>query len=341
MSQDAEKPVLEPRVDVAYQLTTRLTELEFQVASQKNSVSARLVAAAGVLGFLLSTITGIFTLDDQLFRKPDQEKEAEYNAFKGDIRSIISINEDAAKSPNTMGFANQKIQSILQDVNRLLRLLGLDATRKNGKYFIGSYDYSILSQASYQGGNVGATLKFAEESVKTADNTHTRSEALRGEAFMIMQARGESGESDAINALDEAEKALNEATENEMPSYAVAFDRAYLYVTRSWIDGDLAKCVKAADDASKALSLVSPKDNPMMGSAYQMVAGQIVGDIPSQRCPITSFPAVIQSLAASMVAQPGGAALGSAVGAGGTNPFQTNVKAGGVDPSAGWPAGKF
>ncbi len=79
----------------------------------------------------------------QLFWKPDEEKIGEYNAFKGDIRSIISINEDALKTvnnnaaPNVMAiaFSNQKIQSILQDVNRLLRLLGPSATRKDGEVF--------------------------------------------------------------------------------------------------------------------------------------------------------------------------------------------------------------
>lgn len=340
MSEDAGKLGLEPRVDVAYELTTRLTELESKVESQRKSLWALLGTAAGVLGFFLSTITGIFTLDDQIIRKPDEDRIAEYNAFKGDIRSIISINEDAVKTPNMAGFANQKIQSILQDVNRLLRLLGPGAMRKDGKYFIGSYDYSILSQASYQGGNVDATLKFAEESVRAADNTHTRSEALRTEAFMIMQARGEAGESDAVNALNQADRALDEATENEMPSYAIAFDRAFLYVTRSWIDGNVAKCGKAADEAGKALSLVSPKDNPMMNVAYEMVAKQIASGILGEQCPISSFPAVIQYWAASMAARPGETPLATAGGVGGANPLQTDATAGGVRSPTGWPSSK-
>lgn len=328
MAEDADQPAVEPRVDVAYALTTRVTELEAKLESERSSLWARLGATAGVLGLLLSIVNGAFTLVDQLFWKPDEEKVGEYNAFKGDVRSIISIDEDALKAANNPGapdgvalaFANQKTQSILQDVNRLLRLLGSSATRKDGKYFIGSYDYSVLSQASYSGGNAESALRFAREAVKSADNTHTKSEALRSEAIMIMQARGNAGEAEAQDAIGEAEEALDQA-DGEMPSYAIAFDRAFLYVTRSTIEMNTGKCVKAVGDAGKALAIVSPKDNPMMAAASQMVAAQIAAATRGQSCPISAFPALIQSLAASTFAQPNAAALPSAAGAGGANPW--------------------
>ncbi len=198
------------------------------------------------------------------------------------------------------------------------------------KYFIGSYDYNILSQASYQGGNAAGALQFADEAVNAADNTHTKSEALRSKAIVIMQARGNSGAPDAENALHEAEEALDKVTGNEMPSYAIAFDRAFLYVTMSMIDLNIGNCTRAAEDAAKALSFVSPTDNPIMNSAYGMVATQIAGGIQGQRCPVSSFPAVIQSLASSMPAQPIATAPASAVGSQRANPFQPNATASGL-----------
>ena len=214
-------------------------------------------------GLLLSILNGAFTLVDQLVWKPDEEKIGEYNAFKGDIRSLISIDEDLLKQTNNtmaLAYANQKKQSVLQDVNRLLRLLGASATVTDGKYFIGSYDYNILSQAAYQGGNVEAALRFSNNAVQAADNTHTRSEALRTQAIMIMQVRGASGLPDAENALNDAESDLVTAR-NTMPYYAVAYDRASLYVTRFGIDLALGKCADATEQAKKALSLVSYQED--------------------------------------------------------------------------------
>ena len=312
MSDDSMKSKTEPSVDVAYALTTRLTELEAKVETDKNSIWGKAGAVAGVFGLILSIINGAFTLVDQLIWKPDEEKIGEYNAFKGDVRSLISIDEDLLKQQtnNTMAlaYANQKKQSVLQDVNRLLRLLGTSATLKDGRYFIGSYDYNILSQDSYQGGNVEAALRFSKDAVQAADNTHTRSEALRTQAFMIMQVRGASGLAEAERALDDAESDLNTATNAEMPNYAVAFDRASLYVTRFGFDLALGKCTDAAEQAKKALSIVSYQDDAALRAAYQGTAAQLntAFQMQSQSCPISLLASTIPNLLGSSAAQPSG-----------------------------------
>ena len=319
MSVDFMNSKSEPPVDVAYQLTTRLTELEAKVETDKNSIWARTGAVAGVFGLFLSIINGAFTLVDQLIWRPDEEKIGEYNAFKGDVRSLISIDEDLLKqsnNPMVLAYANQKKQSVLQDVNRLLRLLGPSASAKDGKYFIGSYDYNILSQASYQGGNVEAALRFSKDAVQAADNTHTRSELLRSQAFMIMQAHGASGLPEADQALDDAESDLNAATNSEMPIYAVAFDRAALYVTRFGFDLALGKCTDAADQAKKALSIVSYQEDPSLRAAYQGTAAQLNDRLQqvAHSCPISFFASTMPNLPGSAAAQPGGPSPASAPG---------------------------
>src|SRR5271166_3845513 len=91
MSDDATELRAQPPTDVAYELATRLTALESKVETQKNSIWARSGTIAGVFGLLLSIINGGFTLFDQLFWKPDEEKVAEYNSFKTDVRLLISV----------------------------------------------------------------------------------------------------------------------------------------------------------------------------------------------------------------------------------------------------------
>ena len=230
-----------PREDVIYDLTSRVShvETEFQ---KDHSGWGRLGAAAGLLGLAISIANGAFTFADEVFRKPDDEKAADYNAFKTDIRSIVDINADlaikSAGGPSGANpvfaaqAANTKIQSVLQDAERLLRLLGPDATAVSGKYYIGSNDYSILSGAAYGGGNLKLASDYADDAVRAADNFHAKSEALRTKATMQFQVQGSPAcQPPRPRCRPRSTKPLASHTE-----YGVPFDRASLYATKSSVE---------------------------------------------------------------------------------------------------------
>jgi hypothetical protein len=286
-----------PSAPIPEPLTARLDALEQKLAAHRTSRLAQVGAVAGLVGLTISIINGLFTLLDATVRKPDAERAAQYSAFKSDMRTLVSLTQeisgamlpDGSINVANANAANIKIQSTMEDIGRLLRLLGKAAEDRNGKYYVGSYDYCILGQAAYGGGNLDAALRYVDACVRAADNPHSKGEALRVKALMIFQVRGPAGVGQSLETMGQALTLAQGRTDPGAPT-----DRANVLASMASVEAFSGRCADAADHALQALR--AGADLPTVTQRYirQMVAGGLAGQ---ERCPIGRFPEAVRALA--------------------------------------------
>ena len=289
--------------DNIYDLSRRLGALEASVKEDRESLSRKLGGIAAATALILSILTGIFTVFDRIITKPNDDKTTEYNQLKSDIRSMINIQEQASEKSNTesnpqnkttiIQSANIQVQSLLQDSERLLRLIESDKSKRDlGKFSLGSYDYSVLSEVAYNGGDLNLAMKYADKTIEMSDNFHTKDQAYRAKAMMIYQINGASGLQDAKQAISEGLAALSGRHE-----WGIAIDQADLYSVLMFIEANSGDCKEAAESGSRSVELISTPDIPPGSRKY--ILNELSAAFAGQsRCNRSTFPSnVIVALA--------------------------------------------
>jgi hypothetical protein len=281
-----------------YDLTTRLARLEAQVEAERQTTHRRFGGMASAVALGISIFVGLFTIFDRVVTKPSEEKSAEYNQLKADIRSIITIGEDATEknlSANdqnriaTAQAAYSQTQSLLQDAERLLKLINHDGNSADRRFSLGSADYGILAQAAYAGGDVASALKYADDSVDAADNFHVKSESLRTKAVMIATVGGPG-------AIQSAEATIKQAVDSlaSRSGFQITIDRAYLYSTQATIEANGGDCAASARSAQTVVDLVSGSEiaAPAQHYVFAFMGGGLTGQ---SRCPLAGYSEAVRA----------------------------------------------
>ena len=282
-----------------YDLATRLGVLEGKVEAERQTTHRRFGGLASAVALGISIFVGLFTIFDRVVTKPSEERAAEYNQLKADIRSIITSNEDAAEKSNAATNQQNRIaasqgafaqnESLLQDAQRLLKLINHDGGGKDRRFSLGSSDYDILSQAAYAGGDVASALKFADNAVDAADNLHVKSEALRLKANMIVTVGGPGATQSAEATIKQALDGLASSSGAE-----ISIERTNLYSQRAAIEANGGDCPASARSAQMAVSAISGPEVPAQIQRY--VLGTMTGFLQGQsRCPLAGYPDAVRA----------------------------------------------
>ncbi|GEM_PF-3727990 len=162
---------------------------------------------AAVIGFVLSTANGGFTVYDKIISQPEEQQDKQYREFESDVQQLTSLMpliQGGLDGPLQKSMAAQaQAMSVANDAMNLLPSV---------KKRLGTADFVVLSTFEYQI-DPAASLALANDAVGVARGTYMTVETLR----MRAKARAQLGDADAMRDVrNDFQTALGKADSDAM-----------------------------------------------------------------------------------------------------------------------------